>query len=356
MARARDRPRSRPAPRRSSGRPRREGPRSSSGSSVPENAELPNRLRPKRAPSSSAQSTSVSVRGGASPSAAQARSTPSAAITPKRAVEPAAVGDRVQMRAERQRRLPLPLDRGPQVPRRVRALPSRRSRRAARRGTSRAAPPLAPAQPLRPLGPAGAPVELAEVGDHPARRRSPARSLITRQALAAKRLGEAVGAASAQGEHRQIELVDRQPVGSHRRVQRARAAATESTRSPPSEIALAPSWKASSSGDLDQLEARALEASPRTPPESDLGADRGQPLGEHRDAARRCGRSARGSAPPGPPSRPRRARRRAGGPPPPGCGPRRRRSPRSPARGSSRRRPRARPAVIMPRIGISFSW
>ncbi len=49
---------------------------------LPENAELPIRLRPNRAPSSSAQSTSTSGRGGGSPAFDHERSTPSAAITP----------------------------------------------------------------------------------------------------------------------------------------------------------------------------------------------------------------------------------------------------------------------------------
>ena len=65
--------------RRSPSRSRRS--RTSSGSSVPAQAEDPNRLRPKRAPSSSAQSTSRSPTGGR-PASACARSAPSAANTP----------------------------------------------------------------------------------------------------------------------------------------------------------------------------------------------------------------------------------------------------------------------------------
>src|SRR5215207_1240585 len=56
--------------------------RTVAGSRVPENAELPKRLRPNRAPSSSAQSISARVRGGRRPACDQARSTPTAAITP----------------------------------------------------------------------------------------------------------------------------------------------------------------------------------------------------------------------------------------------------------------------------------
>ena len=52
----RARPRSRPARRRSRRRRRRAAPRQLAGSSVPASAELPNRLRPKREPSSSAKS------------------------------------------------------------------------------------------------------------------------------------------------------------------------------------------------------------------------------------------------------------------------------------------------------------
>ena len=79
-------------------------PASAAGSSVPANAELPNRLRPNRAPSSSAQSTSTSGRGGGSPRPAQARSTPDPRQHAERAVEPAAVGDRVDVGADDDRR------------------------------------------------------------------------------------------------------------------------------------------------------------------------------------------------------------------------------------------------------------
>ena len=56
-------------------------PRSTSMSSVPMQAAEPNRLRLKRAPSSSAQSTTATVIGGV-PSAASARSSSTPAITP----------------------------------------------------------------------------------------------------------------------------------------------------------------------------------------------------------------------------------------------------------------------------------
>ena len=72
------------------------------GSSSPANADEPNRLRPNREPSSSAQSTSDErARRRASP--ACARRTPTAAITPERAVEPAAVGNGVDVRADGKR-------------------------------------------------------------------------------------------------------------------------------------------------------------------------------------------------------------------------------------------------------------
>ena len=73
--------------------------RTASGSSVPATAEEPNRLRPKRAPSSSAQSTSVTVQGGV-PCAASARSVSSARHDAERAVQPAAVRHRVDVRAD----------------------------------------------------------------------------------------------------------------------------------------------------------------------------------------------------------------------------------------------------------------
>ena len=143
---------------------------SSAGSRVPAAAELPNRLRPKRAPSSSAQSTRASVRGGCAPSApAQARSTPSAPITPSAPSsqppsgtesrwEPTASAGSALARADTPRRC------------RPRRSPARgRSRRAAPAGSSRAAPPaLAPAEPLGAVVVAGPPLR-ARAG-----RRSPA--------------------------------------------------------------------------------------------------------------------------------------------------------------------------------------
>ena len=79
--RGRDRRRARPARPRAVIRRRRAGRARSSGSSVPATAEEPSRLRPKRAPSSSAQSTSVTVQGGV-PASASVRSVSSAAMTP----------------------------------------------------------------------------------------------------------------------------------------------------------------------------------------------------------------------------------------------------------------------------------
>ncbi len=49
---------------------------------LPESQDDPNRLRPKRAPSSSAKSISVTVHGGVVPVSAIVRSTSSAAMTP----------------------------------------------------------------------------------------------------------------------------------------------------------------------------------------------------------------------------------------------------------------------------------
>ena len=104
------------------------------GSSSPANAEEPNRLKPKREPSSSAQSTRTrGLRGDESP--ACARRTPTAAITPERPVEPAAVGDGVDVRADRQRRPRRRRRRGaPRGSRPRRARSRRRSPPGARRG------------------------------------------------------------------------------------------------------------------------------------------------------------------------------------------------------------------------------
>ena len=73
----------------------------SRGRACPAAAIEPSRLRPKRAPSSSAQSTSLTVSGGG-PSADSERSTSSADSTPRHAVEPAAVGHRIDVAADDQ--------------------------------------------------------------------------------------------------------------------------------------------------------------------------------------------------------------------------------------------------------------
>ncbi len=58
-------------------------PRTSSGTSVPAHAEDPSRLRVKRAPSSSAQSTNLTLTGGGAGRAASCRTTSSAVISPR---------------------------------------------------------------------------------------------------------------------------------------------------------------------------------------------------------------------------------------------------------------------------------
>ena len=180
--------------------------RTAAGSRVPENAELPNRLRPKRAPSSSAQSTSASVRGGRAPGRGPCPEHAERRHHAERAVEPATLGHRVEVRAERQRGLGSPSQRGPEVSGRVGLGRRGRSRRAARRAAS------APGATRRPSRHAG-PRRPRRCGDRaragrrsPGRRRSPARRSSVPDALAAKRLRKAVGAAAPQGEHRQVEL------------------------------------------------------------------------------------------------------------------------------------------------------
>ncbi len=161
-------------------------PRTEPGSSVPAKAELPNRLRPNRAPSSSAQSTSASGRGGRRAGLGPGPEDAERRHHAERAVEPAAVGDRVEVRAERQRRrlgvgslepgpevarlvdLGLEADLGEQFARDSRAprARSRSSRRAGRRprrrcaaassrrsAITRAASTAGPAEPVKPRRP-----------------------------------------------------------------------------------------------------------------------------------------------------------------------------------------------------------
>ena len=159
-------------------------PRSSRGRACPTKAELPNRLRPKRAPSSSAQSTSARVRGGRCARRGPGPQHAEPRHHPQRAVEPAAVGHGVEVRAERQRGL---APRPPSVAQRLPAASGsgcqRRSPRAARRASARLAPAHhSSTAAARPVGLAGAPLELAQVGDHPARHRSPGPSLTRRRA------------------------------------------------------------------------------------------------------------------------------------------------------------------------------
>ena len=113
-------------------------------------------------------------------------------------------------------------------PRRSRA--RRRSRRAARARNSRAARhSVAPAdRAARPSGPPVQRVELAQVGDHPRRRRSPARRRRSSHALPAQRLGEAVGAAAAEREHLEVGVEDLEAERAQLLVEAARSAASRS--------------------------------------------------------------------------------------------------------------------------------
>ena len=203
------------APRRSPRPSASRSPSSAAGSRVPAKAELPNRLRPKRAPSSSAQSTSTSARGGGSGRSAQARSTPSAGHHAERAVEPAAVRDRVEVRAERERRRRAvgALEPRPEVAGLVGLGRRPRSRPATRSEEPRASrPPRPPAEALGAAVVAGAPRRARAGRRSPGRRRSPAPcSPSLSPPLAAQRLGEAVGAAAAEREHRQVGVEDLEP-------------------------------------------------------------------------------------------------------------------------------------------------
>ena len=184
------------------------------GSSVPAKAELPNRLRPKRAPSSSAQSTSTSGTRRRLARVAQARSTPSAAITPSAPSSQPPAGTESRCEPERQRRRgsSLAVEAGPEVaglvdlgldPELGEQLGEELARRAPLRRPSTAA------------------------GRRPRRRSAAAssrRSAITRAAsiagaratslsrgVAVERLRQAVGAAAAQREHRQVRVEDLEP-------------------------------------------------------------------------------------------------------------------------------------------------
>ena len=125
--------------------------RTASGSSVPAAADEPSRLRPKRAPSSSAQSISFSVTAGVSPLCA--RSTSTAASRPEAAVEPAAVRHGVDVRADDDDLVGLAGDRRPQVPGDVALDGGVGLGQLAEQPLARRAPILAPRQPARPVRP-----------------------------------------------------------------------------------------------------------------------------------------------------------------------------------------------------------
>ena len=165
--------------------------RTASGSSVPEKQELPNRLRPKRAPSSSAQSTRTSGRGGGSDGVGAQHA--ERGHHAEGAVEPAAVGHRVEVRADGQRRgggigalEPVP-----------RGCPPRRSRAATPISASSSAeqrprlePGVGPAEALGPAIVAG-PSLRARAGRRSPGRRRPARRMLTRVRGAAPARGSA---------------------------------------------------------------------------------------------------------------------------------------------------------------------
>src|SRR5947207_1459476 len=200
--------------------------RISPGSRVPANAELPRRLRPTRAPSSSAQSTRASGRGGGSPASIHARSTPIAASTPSApsSQPPDGTESRCEPSASPGARLP----------------PSSHAQRfpaSSRSGSS----PISASSSLRKLRAS------RQVCDHatrrapsgpPVRRSSSRKSVITRAAsirgasltsapltaepLAPKRLGEAMGPAAAEREHLQVRIEDLEPAAAQRLVEAGR--------------------------------------------------------------------------------------------------------------------------------------
>ena len=160
--------RARRAPRGSTCRRRRVRPSTAAGSSVPATAELPNRLRPKRAPSSSAKSTSATERSA--PSSAATRSTSRAAITPSAPSSQPPFGHGVDVGAERHGLVAAPAEARPEVARLV-LLDAHavQLREPLAQERPRGAPLVGPADPPRAAGAAGPLVELAQVRDHPPR-------------------------------------------------------------------------------------------------------------------------------------------------------------------------------------------
>ena len=136
--------------------------RTASGSSVPAAAEEPSRLRPKRAPSSSAQSISFSVTAGVSPLCA-AQDLDRGAARPRQPSSQPPCGTASMCEPTTTILSRLAGDRRPQVPGDV-ALDGRVGLgELAEQPLARAAPVLAPREPARPVGPTGQLRQLVQV-------------------------------------------------------------------------------------------------------------------------------------------------------------------------------------------------
>ena len=143
--------------------------RSSSWSGIEPAAALePNRLRPKRAPSSSAQSTSRTVTGG-SPSSAMRRSTSTPGEHVQAAVEPAAVRHRVHVPADQERALGRAARACPQVAGRVDLDLDRQRRELPAQPVARRGPGVRQGDALGAVLVAGELAQLAQLGDGAAR-------------------------------------------------------------------------------------------------------------------------------------------------------------------------------------------
>ena len=136
--------------------------RTAAGSSVPANAELPRRLRPKRAPSSSAQSTSATLRAG-EPSD---RSTSTAAITPSAPSSQPPEGTESMWEPTAITSSDAPATSAHRFPAASTVTSAGTSSTSSPQEGARGGPLVGPAHAPGPAGTARPAIQLAQVGDH----------------------------------------------------------------------------------------------------------------------------------------------------------------------------------------------